>query len=335
MNPKYDLSRRGHKPIFIVGMNGSGTTMLSDCLNNHPQIYIHKIESRIIPYYYHKLDQFGDLNNESSFSKLLNEFSNNSAFWICNNHQAVEIPFNFREIKDKSLSKVIDITFSYFASRENKAIWGDHSPKYALFIPGIIEMFPDAKIIHIVRDGRDCAQSFRRRFKYNIYRTVYNWKKLVQQARKDGSAAGPDRYLEIKYEDLTESPETHMQHICSFLEVPFDRRVLFSNMPMYLGENEKLKKIVKNSEKWRKAFSKKQIKKLEIIAGVTLGNFGYDVICCYGDKDLSINTLRFIKWIDRINTSISYFKRYKGKSKIKRFLQYVSTSVKQSKNYKY
>ena len=163
-----DLIIRGTKPIFIVGMNGSGTTMLADCLNHHPLIYFHSIESKIIPFYYYNIGKFGDLNNKRNFGRLLREFSNNSAFWICNNRRTVEIPYEFNELEHRDLSQVIDLTFSYFSAQKNKVIWGDHSPKYAFSIPVILDLFPEAKIIHIVRDGRDCAQSFRRRFNYNI-----------------------------------------------------------------------------------------------------------------------------------------------------------------------
>ena len=329
-----DLTIRGTKPIFIVGMNGSGTTMLADCLNHHPLIYFHSIESKIIPFYYYNIGKFGDLNNKRNFGRLLREFSNNSAFWICNNRRTVEIPYEFNELEHRDLSQVIDLTFSYFSAQKNKVIWGDHSPKYAFSIPVILDLFPEAKIIHIVRDGRDCAQSFRRRYNYNIYRTIYNWKRIVQKARKDGFVAGPERYFEIKYEDLTEFPEKHMNKICSFLEVPFDNQVLLSNMPMYVDKKRNASRIVKNAGKWRKSFSVKEIKKVEDIAGLTLKDFGYDIIYNAGNYNLPQIELTVYKWIDRFIQTKNYCKNYKRKDKLRYFLKYISTSLKQSKVYK-
>lgn len=103
--------------------------MLADSLNNHPMVYIHKIESRIIPYYYYNLPKFGNLKNPANFKNLLDEFSNNLAFRLCNNNKPFEISCNIEDEDHRNLSTAIDITFSYFAKRENKAIWGDHSPK--------------------------------------------------------------------------------------------------------------------------------------------------------------------------------------------------------------
>jgi len=323
------------RPIFIIGMNGSGTTMLADCLNQHPQIYIHRIESRTIPFYYFNLGRFGDLENEENFSRLLTEFSNNSAFWICNDNQPLEISFDFNDLNQKDLSTVIDMVFSYFASREKKRIWGDHSPKYGFFIPVLIDLFPEAKIIHIIRDGRDCVQSFNRRFAYNKYRAIYNWRKLIEKAGKDGSAAGEDRYFEVKYEDLTDAPEHWMKHICFFLGVPYDANVLVSNMPMFKGEGDESKSIVKNTGKWRASLTSKEIRKLESIGGLTLQNLGYEVLYAAGNNDLSAARLFFLRWLDRANTSISYYRRYNGQKKVRRFVKYVSASLKQGKNYRY
>jgi len=213
--------------IFILGMNGSGTHMLADCLNNHPLIYIHRQEILTIPYYYFNISKYDNLQNEDNFNKLLKDFCNNVGFLTCNRWLPLEIPVNFGALEEKNLSKVIDITFSFFASRLNKTIWGEHSPKYALFIPLLIDLFPRSKIIHIIRDGRDNAESLNRRFSQNIYRTIFQWKTLVRKARADGCAAGVERYFEIKYEDLTNSPEYYMKKICSAHFSMFHSTVVF------------------------------------------------------------------------------------------------------------
>jgi len=327
------------RPIFIVGMNGSGTTMLADCLNNHPMIYMHKVESKVIPYYYKNIEKYGDMNNIKNFEKLLNEFSNNYAFRVCNNSIKLNIPFRFDEIKNKDLAKIIDLTFSYFSARENKIIWGDHSPKYAAFIPLLVELFPNAKILHIIRDGRDCAQSFKRRFGQNLSRTIFQWKKFVEKARKHGPAAGKDRYFEMKYEDLTRVPDLYMKEACSFLDVPFDDRVLISNMPMYT-ENDmdttkpQVKTIVQNSGKWKEVLKKRQVKKLESIAGMTLKNIGYEVAYTEGDKDISKSWLSILSIFDKMNASIAYYKEYNEKDKLGTFIRSIRTSIKQYRSFK-
>lgn len=321
--------------IFILGMNGSGTHMLADCLNNHPLIYIHRQEILTIPYYYFNVSQYGNLQNEDNFNKLLKDFCNNAGFLSCNKWLPLEIPINFGALEEKNLSKVIDVTFSFFASRVNKTIWGEHSPKYAAFIPILIDLFPRAKIIHIIRDGRDNAQSLNRRFGQNIYRSIFQWKKLVRKARADGFAAGVERYFEIKYEDLTNSPEYYMKKICSFLDVTFDSSVLNPKMPMYEAKNLNRQKgfIVSNYGKWRERFTNTQIKKLEDIAGETLVNLGYEVMFSAGNKDIVNIKLFFLRWLDKIYSFI--FLIFKSKYSLYRIGSAIKGSLKQNKYYKY
>lgn len=325
--------------VFITGMNGSGTTMLADCLNNHPLIYIPRPEIKTIPYYYFTISKYGDLRNEHNFRKLLKDFSGNPGFIVSNNNAPLKIPFNFDSLKEKTLSTVIDLTFSFLASKVNKPVWGDHSPKYAAFIPVLIDLFPKAKIIHIIRDGRDNAQSFNRRFGQNIYRTVFQWKNLVQKARVDGFAAGSERYFEIKYEDLTNSPDYYMKKICAFLDVPFDSNVLNSSMPMYEKENTGRQKgfIVPNSGKWRERLTDTQIKKLEDIAGETLVSLGYPIMFNAGNKDIGAVKLFFLKWLDRIH-SFAYLiskRKYLLYSNVGTLIKILNKSHKQNKYYKY
>jgi hypothetical protein len=71
-----------------------------------------------------------------------------------------------------------------------------------------------------------------------------------------------------------------------------------------------------------------------MIAGKTLEDLGYEVLYP-GDDEMPPLTLFILKWTDRVNTTISYYKRYDGEDKLERFIKYVSTSLKQSKIYKY
>jgi hypothetical protein len=326
-------------PIFIVGMNGSGTTMLADALNHHPQIYIHRVESRIIPYYCQQLGTFGDTQQEDNFRKLVDDFANNYAFRVCNNNKRPKIEYEFNALSVPNFPTAIDLTFSFFAARENKVVWGDHSPSYGAFIPYLQSLFPQVKIIHLIRDGRDCAQSFKRRFGQNVYRAMVTWKKLVRKAHRDGLAAGPDRYLEVKYENLTSDPETHMRQILSFIGLPFDSSVLNSSMPMYKVSEGSLKNnhpatIVPNSGKWREFFSHSEIRKMEQIGGAALREAGYETQYCEGDRDVVAPLLFYWKILDKINASFDFFRRYKGPNKWGIFFSLMMTSLKQERSKK-
>jgi hypothetical protein len=323
-------------PIFIVGMNGSGTTMLADCLNHHSLIYFPEFETKVIPFYARTIDRYGNLEDPVNFQRLLDDFSNNHVFRRLNSAQKVKIPFDFENLKRKDLSEIINLTFSYFASRKGKIIWGDHSPKYAVCIPTIVNLFPGAKIIHITRDGRDCALSFSRRFRQNIYRSIFQWKNLIDKARRDGSDLGGERYLEMRYEDLTSRPEYHMRSLSTFLGLPFEPSVLDSNMPMFKskGSSQNLKNmIVPNSGKWKSYFSPSQVRKMEAIAGKMLAESGYDVVFEKGDRNIVQWKLFAYRWMDRMNSAMVYWKNYKGKDRLGLLLRIAKASLKQGSYY--
>lgn len=218
----------------------------------------------------------------------------------------------------------------------NKAIWGDHSPKYAAAIPALMDLFPTARIIHIIRDGRDCAISFNRRFGQNMYRAVSDWKMLINRAQRDGQMIGNHHYHEITYETLTASPEHSFRQICDFLEIPFSKEVLKSNMPMFdktASDNtvSPPNTVVKNSGKWRTVLPPHQLAKVENIAGKLLDDLGYEVQNKTGNKALNKNYLVLVKILDKVNAAISFYKRDKGPNMLKTFILQIKTALKQNK----
>jgi hypothetical protein len=102
--------------------------------------------------------------------------------------------------------------------------WGDKTPIYVEKMDKIAEIFPNAKFIHIIRDGRDVALSMRKsyrglRFFYmDEYYAAATWRDRINQAKEVGSKLGLGRYLEIRYEDLLFSLEEYIYKICEFLK---------------------------------------------------------------------------------------------------------------------
>jgi hypothetical protein len=113
-----------------------------------------------------------------------------------------------------------------------KTRWVDKSPGYAM-IPNFLDsMFPDCQIVHVIRDPRDVLDSWRRRWGFRrSVRGVQSWAHHVRRARKFGSAH-PDRYLEIRYEEMVRSPERIVRELIDWLDEPWDDRVLaFKPLP--------------------------------------------------------------------------------------------------------
>jgi hypothetical protein len=279
-------------PVFIVGMNGSGTTMLADSLGKHPEIYVFRGETRLLPYLIAKVEKFGDLNIDKNFMALWDSVRKIPNLRWANGGITPPLPRNWREFP-RNVVSVVDAVFRFIAAKEGKVRWGEKTPQHVQHLKTLHEVFPTAKFLHIIRDGRDCAASLKRRFRRNPERSIYRWKKVVTEGKLQGSMLG-DCYMEVKYEEVTLDPEYWMRNICSFVGVQFDERVLKSSQPFKAGKVRN-GGILPNSGKWRNDFTDFEIRQLEKIAGACLKEQGYPAGPEYGDKNPQ--KLKLVTWM--------------------------------------
>ena len=281
-----EVSRAGvdKGPVFIVGMNGSGTTMLLDCLNSHPNLYGFPLETRVLPYYLERAHTYGDLTDDKRFLKLWQDLRSIVFFKIVNGGEPPPLPDDWAE-HERSLASVLDAIFRYFAAREGKRRWCEKSPLYALHLERFASAYPSARFIHLIRDGRDCAASFNRRWGFTPAKTMHHWKHVVRRGRELGSTLG-NRYMEVRYEELTDWPRTTMRQLCAFLDEPYISDVLEIGRPRNQKKTLAVK-IIPNSEKWRTCFSPRELRRLERIGGALLHELGYETSDPVGDWDVS------------------------------------------------
>ena len=299
-------------PVFILGMNGSGTTMLADCLSNHPDLYIFPRETRVLPYFFSKIESYGDLSELSVRRKLADDIGKIDPFRIVNKHKPLTLEDN--ELKDPGFSGVINSIFMHFAKASGKNRWGEKSPMHLQHISLLAKIFPHAKFLHIYRDGRDVAQSFNRRWKKNPYRTIYRWKEVLKFGRSQGLLLGTTMFMEVKYEDLTEKPEQELKKICTFLNLEFHSAVCRTYGSMHserhMDPAKRTSSIIQNSEKWKEYFSTKQIAALENIAGEYLLELGYATVTVLGDINPNPWKLKLWHVSESVKGTLNYFRKY-------------------------
>ena len=218
------------RPIFVVGCPRSGTTMLQLMLHAHGRIAIPP-ETRFLLTAYDKRRSFGDLTIEENRRKL--------AAYICEGKGTSfrDLGLDPRETIDEivagppTIGSAIGIVFRAYARRHGKPRWGDKRPAYLLNLEVVTGMFPDAQIVHIVRDGRDCVASMKEAawYKDTIYKAVSSWTRGVDEGHRSSKRLGPDSYLEIYYEKLVTDPETELRKLCTFLGEEFDPAMLAPN----------------------------------------------------------------------------------------------------------
>lgn len=314
-------------PVFVVGMNGSGTTMLADSLGHHPDLYMFRLEAKVLPHFLSRAERYGDLRELSSRRRLADDIGRAKPFWQVNGRQALIVPD--ARLAEPGYAGTVNGVFGELASREGKTRWGEKSPMNLPHLSALATQFPDAKFVHIIRDGREAAQSFHRRYGYHPLHTIYRWKKLVAIGREQGRRLGNERYAEVFYETLTRQPEQEMRRVCEFLGLAYSERTMESSMRMIDASVAGGKKgIIDNSGKWREYFDESTRAELERIAGRTLEAFGYAVSNPQGDAEVSSSRLRLWRLRDWVSRTLGFF-RLRGWRGLPAFFRVVKAALLQ------
>jgi hypothetical protein len=187
------------------------------------------------------------------------------------------------EEKRNSMPAIISGVFEKNACGEGKLRWGDKTPYYVLHMPSLLGWFPDAQIIHIIRDGRDVALSlFGRRHDfrvYNVYHAAKYWQQYVEVGCEAGARLGSKVYMEVRFEDILSDPTVMFKRICAFLGEEYDDK-MFDLQPVDdPGKTPLVHQAIKeeNKEKWRHEMTSRQIRIFEAAAGDTLERLGYSI----------------------------------------------------------
>lgn len=301
--------------------------MLADSLGKHPHLYVHRFEVRVLPYFLQRQGRFGDLGTLAARRRLARDLGKSKAIWQVNAKE--DLILSDAQLSEPGFAGVVGAIFTEFASREGKARWGEKSPTNLLHISELAASFPESQFIHIIRDGRECAQSFHRRFGYEPRHTILRWKRMIAAGREQGLRIGSKRYMEVRYEEVTRSPDSEMRRICAFLDLPFSSVVVESSMRMVDAHRaSEYNRIIENSDKWRTYFTKAQIVTLERIAGSCLAANGYIVDNSQGDENPSRFITRWWATRGRVIETANHFKRW-GWRGFPAFLRMVSVAAKQ------
>lgn len=261
-------------PFFIVASARSGTTALRLTLNAHSEVAVPP-ESRFIT----ELWSGSDTVERDPFLRDLAEHKRFKAWELAIDAVAEQIG----DRTTLAYSEAIACAYRAYAGKHGKSRWGDKTPRYIEHIPFLKKLFPDARFIHPVRDGRNVALSYSHVDfgPKTVAKAAALWKRRVGSGIRDGRALPAGDYIEIRNEDLKEDFEGEINDICAFLGIEVDP-MMFDAERRKLGEVRKEHHDYdpahagrKTMSDWTTEMKDADVEVFEAVAGDVLSELGY------------------------------------------------------------
>lgn len=280
---------------FVCGVTRSGTTLLRLMLDSHPDLAIPG-ETHWVP----------KLIKAFERSRQTGEDAANLAIdhkrWGDFHLDADELRARIVALDPVTAADAIRAFYMTYAEREGKTRYGDKTPGYVQEMRRIQRVLPEARFVHIIRDGRDVSLShLRMNWGPETYaESAKLWRNRIRKARKMEPSI--NHYMEVKFEDLVEDTEGVLRRVCDFIELEFDPVMLSyheraegrlaekardlprKNRPDQSAEarldSHRLAKEPPRSDRigmWRERMSPEEIAEYEAVAGDMLVTLGYEL----------------------------------------------------------
>lgn len=192
-------------------------------LHAHQRIAIPPETRFLLPVYESRCG-FGDLREPANRREL--------ARWIVDAKETkfTDLGLDADQVVDEvvagppTVGSALGIVFRAYARRFGRARWGDKRPSYFRRLDVLLRMFPDAQIVHLVRDGRDCVASLKEMpwFHMGTFHAISTWNEAIDAGRRAAQRLGPAAYYELGYERLVADPQTELTRLCGFLGEDYD-----------------------------------------------------------------------------------------------------------------
>lgn len=280
---------------FIVGMGRSGTTLLRLMLDKHPLLSIPP-ETHFIG---ELIGKARDMSvDASTFLKMLVS----SRRWHDFELDAGTLQKRLVSLSEFSMADGLRSFYAYYAEQQEKVLWGDKTPPYLGLMCDIHKLLPEAFFIHLIRDGRDSALSYRGLWfgpGNELALHARTWSARIADGRSNvGHLDG--RYLEVRYERLVTDTENVLKEICAALGLDFDHAMLDyhvtarDRISQIKGrykedgqwiEAERIRKIFERTAtppdqkrigRWRTEMTEDEQMSYERVAGPLLNELGYE-----------------------------------------------------------
>lgn len=298
------ITKRDHRYIFIAGNSRSGTTMLGHILGNHPGVHtfreLHFFEQLFSPEY-----QKRHLSDKESGAVIAELLSIETIGYLKKRDPGDFIPageqilFPFRNQR-LTAPETYRCFLDHQLKKKGKFIACEHTPQNVFYIREILDAYPEALVINIVRDPRDILLSQKNKWKrrslgmthvpflsetlrsminYHPVTTSMLWVSALQRTEKTVDST---RVKTVYFEDILSHPEQTVENICRFLRIRYRSDMLdIPVMGSSHSPDHPYRRGVDSSitGRWRqKGLNATEIYLCQRVAGKTMRRHGYSEI---------------------------------------------------------
>lgn len=274
-------------PIFMIGIQRSGSNLLRLMLNELPEIaaphppHILQRMMPLAPYY-------GDLSKPQAFSLLVDD--------VCRLVELNPVPWEgvvldrkdvAARCRKRSLVAVFGAVYDVMAEAWKAKTWCCKSLANVYYLDEIDDYFENAKYIYLYRDGRDVAVSFRKAVvgEKHFYHIAKEWDEAQRLALDFRAKVPAGRFFDLSYETLVAEPEKTARSLCKFLDVKYKPSMLEfyksgeakrAASASNLWENVTNPVMKQNTRKFLKEAAEEDVRVFESVAGVSMDRLGYE-----------------------------------------------------------
>ncbi len=267
-------------PIFIVGPDRSGTSLMYALLASHPNISM--VRRTDMWCYFH--ERYGDLGQPDNFERCLSDMARYNRM----KHLQPDPDRIRREFRagPATYGRLFALFHQHNAERRGKPRWGDKSLHTEHYADRVLAEYPDARIIHMSRDPRDRYASVRKRHGRTVSRVgaaTARWLHSMRAALRNQQRY-PDQYRIVHFEALTQRTEEVLRQVCDFIGEEYTPAMLtMDGAPEHknTGGNSSFGKIepgvisTQPIGRFRNVLSSSDIAFIQLAAGRSMDALGY------------------------------------------------------------